>query len=80
MRVTTKERGYDSAHKQLRRRYAREVALGGVVCWRCGKPIFPGQPWDLGHNDQDRRFYNGPEHRQCNRATAGRKRRTSREW
>jgi hypothetical protein len=78
----TVDRGYGAEHKRLRRRWEREIALGGVICTRpgCGRLILPGEPWDLGHNDQDRAFYNGPEHRQCNRATAGRTRRTSEDW
>jgi hypothetical protein len=80
MIAKTSDQGYGIAHQRLRRRWAREVELGGVRCARCGGPIFPGEPWDLGHDDVDRRFYNGPEHRACNRATASRRRRTSREW
>jgi hypothetical protein len=76
----TVEQGYGAEHKRLRRRWAREVELGGVRCWRCGDPILPGSRWDLGHNDYDRRFYNGPEHARCNRATSGRKRRSSWDW
>lgn len=53
---------------------------GGVICWRCLEPIVPGQPWDLGHDDFNRAMYKGPEHRHCNRATAGRKRDVSRPW
>jgi hypothetical protein len=78
--LTRQERGYGWAHMALRRRWDREVQLGGVMCARCGRPIAPGEPWDLGHDDEDRSRYNGPEHRACNRATAGRSRRRSREW
>lgn len=77
---TRQERGYGPAHIRLRRRWDREVRLGGVRCARCGGVIVPGEPWDLGHDDQDRSRYIGPEHRRCNRATSGRKRRASREW
>ena len=42
--------------------------------------IEPGEPWDLGHDDNDLRFYNGPEHRKCNRATAKHRLRHSRVW
>jgi hypothetical protein len=65
----------------LRRRVARLVDAGLAVCVRpgCGLPIRPGEPWDLGHDDFDRSVYRGPEHRACNRATAGR-RVVVREW
>lgn len=43
--------------------------------------IVPGEPWDLGHDDLDRARWSGPEHRRCNRATAGRVGRlVSRRW
>lgn len=78
--VTTSDRGYGGAHQALRRRWAREVELGGVRCARCNEPIGPTEPWDLGHDDWDRSRYSGPEHRRCNRGTAARDRRASREW
>jgi hypothetical protein len=64
-------RGYGQAHKAMRKRYAAEVASGQAVCGRCGNWIEPGEPWDLGHND-DRSGYTGPEHRSCNRRAGGR--------
>lgn len=80
-RPPSAEQGYGYEHKKLRARLAREVAAGISVCWRCGLPIHPNEPWDLGHDDVDRSIYRGPEHRACNRATAGRKvRRQSRRW
>jgi hypothetical protein len=81
LRLTTTARGYGRAHQLLRRRLAREVATGLGVCWRCGQPIDPGEPWDLGHDDIDRRRYRGPEHARCNRATWRRRRlKVSRSW
>lgn len=80
-RQSNAARGYGYEHKQLRKRIARLVAAGLAVCWRCGLPIGASEPWDLGHDDEDRSIYRGPEHRACNRSTAGRKRaRMSRRW
>lgn len=72
-RGTRQERGYDANHVRLRADWAPKVATGKVNCWRCGEPIAPTEPWDLGHDDNDRRKYRGPEHaHRCNRAAAGR--------
>jgi hypothetical protein len=73
-------KGYDTTHKLLRKQCAKQVAAGGVRCWRCRDLIQPGDPWDLGHDDYDRTVYRGPEHRRCNRATAGRMQPTIRRW
>ena len=70
----TTARGYGTAHQRLRKALARQIAAGGVLCARCGKPIEPGTPFDLGHVDGDRSRYQGAEHRACNRATSGRRR------
>jgi hypothetical protein len=78
-KLKTAARGYGSAHQTLRAGWTQRVAAGGVRCARCGLPIAPGEPWDLGHDDYDRRIWTGPEHRRCNRATSGRVRR-SRIW
>jgi hypothetical protein len=57
------------------------VAAGRAECVRCGFPIMPGEPWDLGHVDGDRRHHAGPEHRRCNRAAlANGRRRMRRPW
>ena len=75
----TAARGYGGRHQRLRAMVAPLVAAGKAICWRCGERIEPGAPWDLGHSDEDRNIYNGPEHRgrECkaggNRATAGRR-------
>src|SRR5215207_3225758 len=41
----------------VRDRSRREVAAGLATCARCGRPIDPGEPWDLGHDDLDERLY-----------------------
>jgi len=71
-RGTPAQRGYGPAHRLERERLAVLVAAGGVACARCGKPIEPDEPWDLGHTD-DRTAWTGPEHASCNRAAAARK-------
>lgn len=64
---------YCSHHQAIREMWRPEVEAGNVGCWRCGYPIPPTAPWDLGHDDADKRRYRGPEHRRCNRSTASRR-------
>lgn len=86
-RGTTTERGYGPDHKRLRAFWAPFVAAGSIICWRCGRRISPGSPWDLGHVDGDKSRYRGPEHARCSRsagASYGNERRyrkvRSRDW
>jgi hypothetical protein len=62
-KAKTVARGYGHLHQKLRAEWAPRVAAGRVNCWRCGRLIRPGEPWDLGHDDNDRTLYRGPEHR-----------------
>lgn len=72
------QRGYGAQHKRLRKQLKPIVEAGQAFCWRCianGKTpqqarINPNEPWDLGHDDDDRTRYRGPEHQACNRNTA----------
>lgn len=70
--ASTTARGYGSAHQKLRKRVEGQVA-NGVLCARCGKPIYPGEPWDLAHSDENRSVYTGAEHRGCNRGAPSRR-------
>lgn len=72
-RGTSTARGYGSAHQRRRAMHQARMDAGArYVCPRCGTPILPGQPWDLGHDDDDRTRYVGPEHSgPCNRAAGG---------
>jgi len=60
-KASTTSRGYGWKHQQLRKSLARQVPAGLASCARCGRPILPDQPWDLGHDDYDRTIYAGPE-------------------
>lgn len=71
-RGTRQQRGYDAHHDQLRATYQRRMNRGEhFTCWRCGDPINP-ELWHLGHQDEDRTVYMGPECVPCNCATSGR--------
>ncbi len=60
------ERGYGREHRALRRQWAKVVAKGETHCWRCGVWLNPAEPWHLGHDDDDRSQYRGPECVPCN--------------
>jgi len=64
------QRGYDAAHDRLRQHWSPRVAMGAVHCARCSRPILPGQPWHLDHDDT-RIGYIGPSHAYCNLAAGG---------
>lgn len=71
-RGSREARGYDHAHRAFRKAFIPEHQAGTLICWRCREPIPPTEPFDLGHDDNDRNQYRGAEHRRCNRATNGR--------
>jgi hypothetical protein len=62
---------YGGPHQAIRRALAPYVP--GSRCWRCGLPILAGQPWDLGHDDDNPALYRGPEHARCSRQAGARK-------
>ena len=65
---------YGHRHRRIRASWAAAVASGKATCARCGKPITPDQPWDLGHQDgAGPNDYTGPEHATCNRAAPGKR-------
>lgn len=72
-RGTPTQRGYGATHRRQRAAWQRRLDAGEpITCWRCGQPITPDQPWDLGHDDTYRDRTRGPEHQYCNRAAGGR--------
>jgi hypothetical protein len=73
------QRGYNREHELERERWAPLVDAGQVACARCGQPIGPGTPWDLGHTD-DRTAWTGPEHAGCNRAAGARNGKAITNW
>lgn len=70
--ATTHERGYGRPHQLKRAEYQKVVDAGAAECWRCGKPIRPGDDWHLGHDDHDRTKYRGVECPACNLEHGGR--------
>lgn len=59
---------YGRRHRTERLKVAPSVEAGWEACARCGLPIRPGEPWDLGHVDRGSPTeYAGPEHSACNR-------------
>jgi hypothetical protein len=60
---------YGGEHQALRRAVTPYTV--GSSCVRCGRPILPGELWDLDHAD-DRAGYLGASHRRCNRSAGGR--------
>lgn len=72
-RGTHTQRGYDSVHERERARWKQILDIKAWPCARCTRPIEPGQAWDLGHDDNDRARWTGPECIPCNRATRGRR-------
>jgi hypothetical protein len=77
-RGNTTDAGYGYQHQQHRLLITKPlVDTGQAICYRCGNYIDPQEPWDDGHNDDDRTVYMGPEHRYCNRSAAAHKRNTT---
>ena len=65
-RGSRQERGYGAEHEAERKRWGPRVRTGKVRCWRCGEPINPALPWDLGHAPGQKTWI-GPECWKCNR-------------
>ena len=55
---------YGVEHQAMRALWKRRIAMGGVACWRCGRPIVAGSNWHLGHDDRGDRHV-GPECANC---------------
>lgn len=66
-RGSSTARGYNAAHRHLRRAWEARLATGEThTCAKCGQPVTAADQWDLGHTD-NRQSWTGPEHRSCNR-------------
>lgn len=71
-RGTSSDRGYGAEHRAQRAIHQQRIDSGQLVlCWRCGSPIRPGDPWHLGHDDDNRTITRGPECAACNLSAAG---------
>lgn len=63
--------GYGYQHRQMRARWQQRIDAGEtVLCWRCGLELH-GTDWHLGHDDDDRSVYRGPECTTCNLRAGG---------
>ena len=78
-RTRFRSRMYGPEHRRLRSALAPLVAAGGMRCVRCGEPIEPGTPWDLGHDDGDPSVTQARNMPACNRG-AWTRCNTSRDW
>lgn len=66
-------RGYGTAHRRLRASYQQRMNAGErFTCWRCETHDVDPSNWQLGHCDDDRTNYHGPECPAGNQATSGR--------
>lgn len=71
-RGTTDQRGYGTAHKAERARWATILTRQPMPCARCRQPITKDDEWHLDHDD-DRSRYRGPSHAKCNTSAGGRR-------
>ena len=70
-RGTTDQRGYGTAHKNARLKWAAYLAsTGQLPCTRCHQPVYHGDTWHLDHNES-RNQYLGIAHPTCNTSAAG---------
>ncbi len=66
-----------SRSRAARARLRPLVESGGAVCWRCGRPILPGQSWHAGHvigrehGGPDSIENLAPEHERCSTSAGG---------
>ncbi len=80
-RGSSTARGYDADHQAERAAWTPLVSTGNVSCRRapyglCVAPhplIQPGEPWHLGHPDQQCPAPKAPEHARCNSTAPHRK-------
>lgn len=47
--MTAKRSGRGRAGQRLRAVVAATARGGPLVCWLCGRPIGPDEPWDVDH-------------------------------
>ena len=75
----TRDKYDNPTYRATRKKLAPIIARNGATCTQpiCLMPtrtIQPGEPWDLGHNNNGAII--GPTHTLCNRTDGGKKRHT----